>query len=95
MNHLIEFEAHEESLVHGGHEMDNSKSNSGNEVCIYYKKKKHIKSDCYKLQNRENLATIKNGKQPKTSGKADIVENDHSKEEILIISDDDSKLDEY
>lgn len=40
------------------------------------------------------MATIKNGKQLETSGKADIVENDYDKEEILIIYDDDSRLDE-
>lgn len=53
MKHLVGSDVqHEGHVVHSGHERGSSKSNFSNEICNYCKRKRHIKKDCYKLQNK-------------------------------------------
>ncbi|KAG8497012.1 hypothetical protein CXB51_008232 [Gossypium anomalum] len=55
-------------------------------------KKKHIKDECYKLQNKiKREATNQKGKQPENSGEADVVE-DYSDGELLVASVNNSKV---
>ncbi|KAG8476956.1 hypothetical protein CXB51_030500 [Gossypium anomalum] len=58
------------------------------------KKKGHIKSGCYKLQNNiKREAANQKGKQSENSGEADVVE-DYSDGELLVASVNDSKVSE-
>ncbi|KAG8502968.1 hypothetical protein CXB51_000803 [Gossypium anomalum] len=71
--------------------MGRSKSSNRGKTCNFCKKKGHIKSECYKLQNKiKREAANQKGKQPENSGEADIVE-DYSDGELLVTSVNDSK----
>ncbi|KAG8483097.1 hypothetical protein CXB51_022015 [Gossypium anomalum] len=71
-----------------------SKSSNRGKTCKFCKKKGHIKSECYKLQNKiKREAANQKGKQPKNFGKADVVE-DYSDGELLVSSVNDSKVSE-
>src|SRR5262249_9882460 len=71
-----------------------SKSINKDKIYKYCKKKGHIKSKYYKLQNRNKRAAAnQNVKQPEKSSKVDVVE-DHISRELLIAFDDDSKTSE-
>ncbi|KAG8474425.1 hypothetical protein CXB51_033824 [Gossypium anomalum] len=71
-----------------------SKSSNRGKTCNFYKKKRHIKSECYKLQNKiKREAANQKGKQPENSSEADIVE-DYSDGELLVASVNDSKVSE-
>ncbi|KAG8482894.1 hypothetical protein CXB51_024220 [Gossypium anomalum] len=73
---------------------DRSKSSNKGKTCNFYKKKGHIKSEFYKLQNKiKREAANQKGKQPKNSGEADVVE-DYSDGELLVASVNDSKVSE-
>ena len=65
-----------------------SKSKNRNKVCNYCEKKGHIKSECYKLQNKnKRAATNHKGKQSDNSGETSVAEDDHSDGELLVVSD--------
>ncbi|KAG8502420.1 hypothetical protein CXB51_000378 [Gossypium anomalum] len=69
-----------------------SKSSNRGKTCNFCKKKGHIKSDCYKLQNKiKKEAANQKGKQTKNSGEADIVE-DYSDGKFLVASVNDSQV---
>ncbi|KAG8477517.1 hypothetical protein CXB51_031022 [Gossypium anomalum] len=71
-----------------------SKSSNRGKTCNFCKKKRHIKSECYKLQNKiKREAANQKGKQPENSGEADVVE-DYSDGELLVASVNDSKVSE-
>ncbi|KAG8486054.1 hypothetical protein CXB51_019365 [Gossypium anomalum] len=71
-----------------------SKSSNRGKTCNFCKKKGHIKSECYKLQNKiKREAANQKGKQPENSGEADVVE-DYSDGELLVASVNDSKVSE-
>ncbi|KAG8501778.1 hypothetical protein CXB51_004763 [Gossypium anomalum] len=71
-----------------------SKSSNRGKTCNFCKKKGHIKSECYKLQNKiKREATNQKGKQPENSSEADVVE-DYSDGELLVASVNDSKVSE-
>ncbi|KAG8480237.1 hypothetical protein CXB51_024800 [Gossypium anomalum] len=79
---------------HRGKSKGRSKSSNGGKTCNFCKKKGHIKSECYKLQNKiKREAANQKGKQPENSGEADIVE-DYSDGELLVASVNDSKVSE-
>ncbi|KAG8501429.1 hypothetical protein CXB51_003743 [Gossypium anomalum] len=63
------------------------RSNSSNrgKTSNFCKKKGHIKSECYKLQNKiKREAANQKGKQPENSGEVDVVE-DYSDGELLVV----------
>ncbi|KAG8482734.1 hypothetical protein CXB51_024185 [Gossypium anomalum] len=69
-----------------------SKSSNRGKTCNFYKKKGHIKSECYKLQNKiKREAVNQKGKQPENSSEADVVE-DYNDDELLVASVNDSKV---
>ncbi|KAG8481120.1 hypothetical protein CXB51_025896 [Gossypium anomalum] len=71
-----------------------SKFSNRGKTCNFYKKKGHIKSECYKLQNMIKRDVVnQKGKQLENSGEADVVE-DYSDGEILVASVNDSKVSE-
>ncbi|KAG8503716.1 hypothetical protein CXB51_001714 [Gossypium anomalum] len=71
-----------------------SKSLNRGKTCNFCKKKGHIKSECYKLQNKIKIeAANQKGKQPENSGEADVVQ-DNSDGELLVASTNDSKVSE-
>ncbi|KAG8498240.1 hypothetical protein CXB51_007432 [Gossypium anomalum] len=71
-----------------------SKSSNRGKTCNFCKKKGHIKSECYKLQNKiKREAANQKGKQPENSSEADVVE-DYSDGELLVASVNDSKVSE-
>ncbi|KAG8478014.1 hypothetical protein CXB51_027814 [Gossypium anomalum] len=71
-----------------------SKYSNRGKTCNFCKKKGHIKSECYKLQNKiKREAANQKGKQPENSGEADVVE-DYSDGELLVASVNDSKVSE-
>ncbi|KAG8498791.1 hypothetical protein CXB51_005139 [Gossypium anomalum] len=71
-----------------------SKSSNRGKTCNFCKKKGHIKSECYKLQNKiKREAANQKGKQPENSGEADVVE-DYSDGELLVAYVNDSKVSE-
>ncbi|KAG8498286.1 hypothetical protein CXB51_006980 [Gossypium anomalum] len=71
-----------------------SKSSNRGKTCNFCKKKGHIKSECYKLQNMiKREAANKKGKQPENFGEADVVK-DYSDGELLVTSVNDSKVSE-
>ncbi|KAK5819897.1 hypothetical protein PVK06_024931 [Gossypium arboreum] len=71
-----------------------SKSSNRGKTCNFCKKKGHIKSECYKLQNKiKREAANQKGKQLENSGEADVVE-DYSDGELLVASVNDSKVSE-
>ncbi|KAG8493847.1 hypothetical protein CXB51_011132 [Gossypium anomalum] len=71
-----------------------SKSSNRGKTCNFCKKKGHIKSECYKLQNKiKREAANQKGKQPENSGEADVVE-DYSDGELLVASVNDFKVSE-
>ncbi|KAG8489524.1 hypothetical protein CXB51_017540 [Gossypium anomalum] len=77
-----------------GKSKDRSKSSNSRKTCNFYKKKGHIKSECYKLQNKiKREATNQKGKQPENSGEADVVE-DYNDGELLAASVNNSKVSE-
>ncbi|KAG8483701.1 hypothetical protein CXB51_023428 [Gossypium anomalum] len=79
---------------HRGKSKGRSKSSNRGKTCNFYKKKGHIKSECYKLQNKiKREAANQKGKQPENSGEADVVE-DYSDGELLVASVNDSKVSE-
>ncbi|KAG8481211.1 hypothetical protein CXB51_025954 [Gossypium anomalum] len=79
---------------HRGKSKGRSKSSNRGKTCNFCKKKGHIKSKCYKLQNKiKREAANQKGKQPENSGEADIVE-DYSDGELLVASVNDSKVSE-
>ncbi|KAG8473168.1 hypothetical protein CXB51_035114 [Gossypium anomalum] len=71
-----------------------SKSSNKGKTCNFCKKKWHIKSECYKLQNKiKREAANQREKQPENFGEADVVE-DYSDGELLVASVNDSKVSE-
>ncbi|KAG8496964.1 hypothetical protein CXB51_008194 [Gossypium anomalum] len=79
---------------HRGKSKGRSKSSNRGKTCNFCKKKGHIKSECYKLQNKiKGEAANQKGKQPENSGEADVVE-DYSDGELLVASVNDSKVSE-
>ncbi|KAG8478679.1 hypothetical protein CXB51_028516 [Gossypium anomalum] len=71
-----------------------SKSSNRGKTCNFCKKKGHIKSECYKLQNKiKREAANRKGKQPENFGEVDVVE-DYSDGELLVASVNDSKVSE-
>ncbi|KAG8492267.1 hypothetical protein CXB51_009957 [Gossypium anomalum] len=71
-----------------------SKSSNRGKTCNFCKKKGHIKSECYKLQNKiKKEATNQKGKQPENSSEADVVK-DYSDGELLVVSVNNSKVSE-
>ncbi|KAG8481643.1 hypothetical protein CXB51_026501 [Gossypium anomalum] len=71
-----------------------SKSSNRGKTCNFCKKEGHIKSKCYKLQNKiKREAANQNAKQPENFGKTDVVE-DYSDGELLVASASDSKVSE-
>ncbi|KAG8500494.1 hypothetical protein CXB51_002743 [Gossypium anomalum] len=71
-----------------------SKSSNRGKTCNFCKKKGHIKSECYKLQNKiKREATNQKGKQPENSGEVDVVE-DYSDGELLVTSVNNSEVSE-
>ena len=71
-----------------GNSRGRSKSANRNKTCNYCKKKGHIKSECYKLQNKNKRDNEnQKGKQPEKSGEADVAE-ENSYGELLIVSND-------
>ncbi|KAG8482658.1 hypothetical protein CXB51_023976 [Gossypium anomalum] len=79
---------------HRGKSKGRSKSSNRGKTCNFCKKKGHIKSECYKLQNKiKREAANQKGKQPENSGEADVVE-DYSDGELLVASVNDSKVSE-
>ncbi|KAG8501349.1 hypothetical protein CXB51_003524 [Gossypium anomalum] len=71
-----------------------TKSLNRGKTCNFYKKKGHIKFECYKLQNKiKREAANQKGKQQENSGEADVVE-DYSDGELLIAFVNDSKVTE-
>ncbi|KAF3634914.1 putative vacuolar-processing enzyme-like [Capsicum annuum] len=72
----------------GGDDKSRSKSRNRNKICNYYKKKGHIKSECYKLHNRNKReAENQKRKQPAKSDKASFVEDGSSDGELLVVFD--------
>ena len=98
---VVGFEAQREGLVvwrrtqkrnSGGDARGRSKSKNRDKVYNYYKKKGHIKSECYKLQNKnKRVAANQKRKQSDNSGEASVAEDDYSDGELLVISDGSSK----
>ncbi|KAG8488067.1 hypothetical protein CXB51_018276 [Gossypium anomalum] len=79
---------------HRGKSKGRSKSSNRGKTCNFCKKKGHIKSEFYKLQNKiKREAANQKGKQPENSGEADVVE-DYSDGELLVASVNDSKVSE-
>ncbi|KAG8472574.1 hypothetical protein CXB51_034372 [Gossypium anomalum] len=79
---------------HRGKSKGRSKSSNRGKTCNFCKKKGHIKSECYKLQNKiKREAANQKGRQPENSGEADVVE-DYSDGELLVASVNDSKVSE-
>ncbi|KAG8496686.1 hypothetical protein CXB51_007936 [Gossypium anomalum] len=79
---------------HRGKSKGRSKSSNRGKTCNFCKKKGHIKSECYKLQNKiKREAANQKGKQPENSGEADVVEY-YSDGELLVASVNDSKVSE-
>ncbi|KAG8496701.1 hypothetical protein CXB51_007821 [Gossypium anomalum] len=79
---------------HHGKSKGRSKSSNRGKTYNFCKKKGHIKSECYKLQNKiKREAANQKGKQPENSGEADVVE-DYSDGELLVASVNDSKVSE-
>ncbi|KAG8501190.1 hypothetical protein CXB51_003298 [Gossypium anomalum] len=71
-----------------------SKSSNRGKTCNFCKKKGHIKSECYKLQNKiKREAANQKGKQLENSGEADIVE-DYSDGELLVASVNNTKIEQ-
>ncbi|KAG8497386.1 hypothetical protein CXB51_008630 [Gossypium anomalum] len=71
-----------------------SKSSNRGKTCNFCKKKGHIKSECYKLQNKiKKEATNQKGKQQKNFSEANVIE-DYSDGELLVASVNDSKVSE-
>ncbi|KAG8483366.1 hypothetical protein CXB51_022321 [Gossypium anomalum] len=71
-----------------------SKSSNRSKTYNFCKKKGHIKSECYKLQNKiRREAANQKGKQQKNFGEANVVE-DYSDGELLVASVNDSKVSE-
>ncbi|KAG8489132.1 hypothetical protein CXB51_017197 [Gossypium anomalum] len=71
-----------------------SKSSNRGKTCNFFKKKGHIKSECYKVQNKiKREAANQKGKQPESFGEADVVE-DYSDGELLAASANNSKVSE-
>ncbi|KAG8474128.1 hypothetical protein CXB51_033787 [Gossypium anomalum] len=71
-----------------------SKSSNRGNTCNFCKKKGHIKSECYKLQNKiKREAANQKGKQPENFGEANVVE-DYIDGELLVTSVNDSKVSE-
>ncbi|PON52990.1 Zinc finger, CCHC-type, partial [Parasponia andersonii] len=65
-----------------------SKSRNKSKTCNYCKKKGHIKSECYKFQNKNKKATPNHkGKQTENTGEASVAEDDISDGKLLIVSD--------
>ncbi|KAG8478507.1 hypothetical protein CXB51_028390 [Gossypium anomalum] len=71
-----------------------SKSSNRGKTCNFCKKKGHIKSECYKLQNKiKREAANQKGKQLENFGEADVVE-DYSDGKLLVAFVNDSKVSE-
>ncbi|KAG8474528.1 hypothetical protein CXB51_031383 [Gossypium anomalum] len=71
-----------------------SKSSNRGKTCNFCKKKGHIKSECYKLQNKiKREAANQKGKQPENFGKANVIE-EYNDGELLVAFVNDSKLNE-
>ncbi|KAG8499632.1 hypothetical protein CXB51_006096 [Gossypium anomalum] len=85
MKHLVERNPR-------GKSKGRSKSSNRGKTCNFCKKKGHIKSECYKLQNKiKREAANQKRKQPENFDKADVVE-DYSDGELLVASINDSKV---
>ncbi|KAG8475529.1 hypothetical protein CXB51_032298 [Gossypium anomalum] len=69
-----------------------SKSSNTGKTCNFCKKKGHIKSACFKLQNKiKREAANQKEKQPENFGEADVVE-DYSDGELLVTPVNDCKV---
>ena len=51
------------------------------------RKKGHIISKCYKLQNKNKRASEQKGKQPENSGEASVAEDNYSDGDLLLAYD--------
>ncbi|KAK5772363.1 hypothetical protein PVK06_048648 [Gossypium arboreum] len=75
-----------------GKSKDRSNSSNRGKTCNFCKNKGHIKSECYKLQNKiKREVANQKGKQPENFGEADVVK-DYSDGELLAISVNNSKV---
>ena len=71
-------------------------SKNAKKTCNYCKKKGHIKTECFKLQNKKKRMAGKQekengrqaGKTTRESGEVGVVETDHSSGELLVASND-------
>ncbi|KAG8474935.1 hypothetical protein CXB51_031652 [Gossypium anomalum] len=81
----------DEERNHRGKSKGRSKSSNRGKTYNFYKKKGHIKSECYKLQDKiKREAVNQKGKQQKNSSEADVVE-DYNDGELLVPSVNNSK----
>ena len=71
-----------------------SKSKNSNKICNYYKKKGHIKKECFKLHDMEKKFRNKQGKKSGKSGEASVVELHQTDGELLVALDADSRASE-
>ena len=63
-----------------------SKSSNKEKTCRHYKKKWHIKCECYKLQNKNKRATAnQKGKQLEKSDEASVAKYEYSEGELLVV----------
>ena len=71
---------------YGGDVRGRSKSSNKEKTCRHYKKKWHIKCECYKLQNKnKTIAANQKGKQLEKSDEASVVEYEYSDGELLVV----------
>ena len=71
-----------------------SKSRNSNKICNYFKKKGHIKKECFNLQNKEKKFRNKQGDKSWKSGEASVVESDQTDGELLVESNADLRAGE-
>ena len=76
----------------GGDARSILKFSNKDRTCRYYKKKEHIKAECYMLhnKNKKDIANQKE-KQPEKSGEASVAKYEYSDGEFLVVSNKDSK----
>ena len=76
---------------YGEEQRKRSKSRNSNKICNYCKKKGHIKKGCFKLHNREKKFGQKQREKSGKSSEVSVVELDQIDEELLVVSDVDSR----
>ena len=92
---MVGFESQVEGLVirgrthernSGGDARGRLKSSNKDKTCRHYKKKWHIKCECYKLQNKNKRATAnQKGKQLEKSDEASVAKYEYSERELLVV----------